>query len=70
MEKSGLYDKDGKELTIDEVIESLPSVTPLSKVNRVEVIDTTGRAYTSWKAQPSTELSFQDNCRTLKIFIY
>ena len=70
MEKSGLYNKEGVELTIDEVIQSLPFVTQLSKVNRVEVIDETGRAYTSYKEVPTTEISFQDNCRTLKVFIY
>ena len=46
------------------------------KVTRVEVIDHTkdfeeggGRAYVNWKDTNKVELSFQDDERTLKIFI-
>jgi len=39
------------------------------KLNRVECIDETGRAYVNWKADNKIQLSFQDNNRTLKIFI-
>lgn len=46
------------------------------KVTRVEVIDHTksfeqggGRAYVNWKDTNKVELSFQDDERTLKVFI-
>jgi len=39
------------------------------KVNRVEVIDKTGRAYTNHEAF-SVECHLQDNEKTLKIFSY
>lgn len=46
------------------------------KVTRVEVIDHTkdfeeggGRAYVNWKDTNKVELSFQDEGRTLKVFI-
>ena len=38
-----------------------------SKVTRVEVVDETGRVYTKWNC--SIELSYQDDGRTLKVFI-
>jgi len=38
-----------------------------SKVTRVEVIDETGRVYTKWNC--SVELSYQDDGRTLKVFV-
>lgn len=37
------------------------------EVTRVEVIDENGRVYTKWNC--SVELSYQDNGRTLKLFI-
>lgn len=40
-----------------------------SKVTRVEVIDDAGRSYVNWKDSNRVELSFQDDDRTLKIFI-
>lgn len=39
-----------------------------NKVTRFEVIDKNGRAYTKHGVQ--IELSFQDDGRTLKVFIY
>lgn len=39
------------------------------KVTRVEVIDENGRSYTNWNKDNSVELSFQDDNRTLKVFI-
>lgn len=39
----------------------------LPKVTRLEVIDKTGRAYVIKDAE--VELSYQDNARTLKIFV-
>jgi len=40
----------------------------LASITRVEVIDKTGRAYTNMKAE-NVSLSFQDDNRTLKVFI-
>jgi hypothetical protein len=43
-----------------------------SKVNRIEVIDETGRAYVKgsiYGSPVSVKLSFQDDDRTLKIFV-
>lgn len=37
-------------------------------VNRIEVIDETGRAYTNYKVEGTT-FDLQDDGRTLKIFI-
>jgi len=39
----------------------------LPKVTRLEVIDHTGRAYVIKNSE--VELSYQDNARTLKIFV-
>lgn len=47
---------------------SLP-VSDESIVTRVEVIDDKGRSYTNWSDKNKVELSYQDNGRTLKIFI-
>ena len=52
-------------------------VNKLEKVNRIEVIDYTkdyeeggGRAYVKWEDKPlNIEFDFQDNGKTLKIFI-
>lgn len=47
----------------------------IAELNRIEVIDWTtlsaeGRAYTKWKKENfSVSLDFQDNKRTLKIFL-
>ncbi len=38
-----------------------------SKVTRVEVVDETGRVYSKWDC--SVELSYQDDGRTLKVFV-
>jgi hypothetical protein len=39
------------------------------KVTRVEVIDQEGRSYVNWDDNNKVELSFQDNEKTLKVFI-
>lgn len=39
------------------------------QVSRVEVIDENGRSYTNWNKNNVITLSFQDDMRTLKIFI-
>ena len=54
---------------IADVIAMLPFVTLLENVNRVEVIDQNGRSYVNWKPTNKTEISLQDEGRTLKIFI-
>jgi hypothetical protein len=38
-------------------------------LNRVEVIDQNGRSYVNWKKDNDVTLSYQDENRTLKIFI-
>lgn len=43
-------------------------VDPNAKVTRVEVIDGQGRTYTNWKVS-SVSFSYQDDGRTLKLFI-
>jgi hypothetical protein len=46
---------------------SIHSGQPDGKVTRVEVIDEHGRVYTRWNV--NVELSFQDDGRTLKVFV-
>lgn len=67
--KTELFDKNGKVLSITDVISMLPPVIFLEKVNRVEVIDQNGRSYVNWKPTNKTELSLQNDGKTLKIFI-
>lgn len=67
--KTKIFDKNGNRLSILELINLLPSIIPLKKVNRVEVIDENGRSYTNYKNNNKTKVSFQDNNKTLKIFI-
>jgi len=67
-----LFDSNGKELTMEQVLEKIQlskNIIPLDKVTRVEVIDDNGRAYTNWDAKNKTEISMQDNGRTIKIFL-
>ena len=42
---------------------------PTDKVTRVEVIDGQGRTYVNWDDNIKVQLSFQDDGRTLKVFI-
>ena len=69
MENTGLFNAEGKALSIGDVMAMLPSVTFLEKVNRVEVIDQNGRSYVNWKPTNKTEISLQDGMKTLKVFI-
>jgi hypothetical protein len=39
------------------------------EVTRVEVIDHAGRSYVNWDERNIVEISYQDDGRTLKIFI-
>ncbi len=66
--KNQVFDKNGKALSITDVMEMLP-IVELSKVNRVEVIEKSGRSYVNWKPTNKTSFSLQDDGRTLKIFI-
>jgi hypothetical protein len=70
MEKTGLFNAKGKELSISEIIAKLPFVISLNTVTRVEVIDKIGRNYVNWDKNNEVQMSFQDNGKTLKIFIY
>ena len=65
MKDIGLFDKDGKELDISNIISNIP----LQKINRIEVIDENGRSYVNWKSNNIIKISLQDDERTLKIFI-
>jgi hypothetical protein len=65
MKNTGLFNSEGKELTIDDIMIMLPTAI----INRVEVIDENGRSYVNWKPTNKTELQIQDNGRTLKVFI-
>jgi hypothetical protein len=44
-------------------------VKNLPKVNRVEVIDSEGRAFVRYYVEPGAALELQDDGRTLKIFV-
>lgn len=63
-----LFDKYGKALNIADVMATL-SVIYLPKVNRVEVIDQTGRAYVNREPTNKVEISMQDDGKTMKVFI-
>ena len=65
MENTGLFNAEGKALSIADVMDMLPT----AMINRVEVIDEKGRSYVNWKPTNRTELQVQDNGRTLKIFV-
>ena len=69
MENTGLFNAEGKALSIADVMAMLPSVTLLEGVNRVEVIDQNGRSYVNWKPTNKTEISLQDDGKTLKVFV-
>lgn len=45
------------------------AVGAADKITRVEVIDSAGRSYVKWDDKIKVTLSFQDEGRTLKIFI-
>ena len=41
----------------------------LSKVTRVEVIDQNGRSYVNWSDKNIIQIDFQDDGKTMKVFI-
>ena len=63
------HESEVKKLNKLDVMAMLPPVTFLEKVNRVEVIDQKGRSYVNCKPTNKTELSLQDDGKTLKVFI-
>ena len=65
MENTGLFNAEGKALSIADVMAMLPT----AMINRVEVIDEKGRSYVNWTPKNRIELQVQDNGRTLKIFV-
>lgn len=65
MENTGLFNAEGKALSIADVLAMLPTIT----INRVEVIDENGRSYVNWKPTNKTKLQVQDNGRTLKVLV-
>lgn len=64
-----VFDENGKALSIADVMAMLPPITLLEKVNRVEVIDQNGRSYVNHKPTNKTEISLQDDGKTLKVFV-
>ena len=67
--KTELFDKEGNALSIKKIIDLLPLEIILEDVNRVEVIEQKGRSYVNWNDNNKIEISFQDDGKTLKVFI-
>ena len=65
MENTGLFNADGKELSLSEILALLPT----SMITRIEVIDEKGRSYVNWNESNKVELLVQDNGKTLKVFV-
>jgi len=66
---NSVYRDDMKGMSNSDIMAILPPVAYLENVNRVEVIDNVGRSYVNWKEDNKTEISLQDNGKTLKVFI-
>ena len=66
-----LYDSNGKELSQEEVLKRLGSIIKIPTLTRVEIIteESIVRNYIHWKPTNDIAISFQDNLRTLKVFI-
>jgi len=60
---------DEKQQKLSDAIDFLTSELPMDLVNRVEVIDETGRVYAKYCTPGDVCVSFQDEWKTLKIFI-
>lgn len=65
MENAGLFNAEGKELSLSDILAMLPT----SMITRIEVIDEKGRSYVNWNESNKVELQVQDNGRTLKVFL-
>lgn len=66
----------GDLLTEDAIVELKEAIKQLvndskdtNKLTRVEVIDENGRSYVNWDENNEVKLDYQDDGRTLKIFI-
>lgn len=68
MQDLNVFDEHGNKLTLIDILSIIPVVC-LDTVTRVEIVDSNGRAYTSWHLRNKVELSIQDDGKTLKIFI-
>ena len=53
----------------DDIVKSGRTDINTEEVTRVEVIDDTGRAYVNRDQDNAVEVQFQDNGKTLKVFI-
>ena len=64
------WDSD-KETTLMALQDYFSDLSQLqnNRLTRVEVIDEKGRSYVNWNKNNKIELSYQDDDRTLKIFI-
>lgn len=68
-EKVNLFNDKCNQLNIEQVIELLPGLFDLpGKLVRFEVIDSSGRVYVH-KSNNVKQLSFQDEGKTLKVFL-
>jgi hypothetical protein len=55
-------------MSIEDKLKGLFDKIEKLQIDRLEVIDETGRAYTNCKVEKA-EVSIQDNGKTLKIFV-
>ena len=64
------WDSD-KDITLMALQDYFSDLSQLqnNRLTRVEVIDEKGRSYVNWDKNNKIELSYQDDDRTLKIFI-
>ena len=61
-------DKDTTLMALQDYFSDLSQLQN-NQLTRVEVIDEKGRSYVNWNKNNKIELSYQDDDRTLKIFI-
>ena len=61
-------DKDTTLMALQDYFSDLSQLRN-NRLTRVEVIDEKGRSYVNWNKNNKIELSYQDDDRTLKIFI-
>ena len=56
-------DEDGELSNLPDIVSRLPSV------KRVEVIDRKGRSYVNWQVSNEVMIDFQDDNKTLKVYV-
>jgi hypothetical protein len=61
-------DIDDYFMDVSEAIKACKEALNTKQPTRLEIIDAAGRTYTNWKVK-EMEFSYQDDGRTLKIFI-